>query len=126
MDTPELMIFCKDHHLMKGINTMELDVCKASIMSIPNMCDNYSGTVKLYLTFIKQMKADNHQMNVLEVNYSKNRQGGGKISSGKRGSSGISISNSSNAAVDDRFYEKHEYLALSSDNKNTLRLKLSA
>jgi hypothetical protein len=28
-----------------------------------------------------------------------------------------------NAAVDDRFFEKHEYNALTPDQKNTLRLK---
>jgi hypothetical protein len=32
------------------------------------------------------------------------------------------ISNVSNAAVDDRFFEKHEYNALTPDQKNTLRL----
>jgi hypothetical protein len=62
-------------------------------------------------------------MNVSEVNYSKNKQGGGRNYSGKRGSSGISNSNQgslSNATADDCFYEKHGYLVLSSDQKNTL------
>jgi hypothetical protein len=45
----------------------------------------------------------------------------GKNSYGKRHSTGIS--NVSNAAVDDRFFEKHEYNALTPDKKNTLRLK---
>jgi hypothetical protein len=38
---------------------------------------------------------------------------------GKRGSSGIS--NVSNDAVDDRFFEKHEYHALTPEQNNTLR-----
>jgi hypothetical protein len=46
---------------------------------------------------------------------------GGKNSYGKRHSTGIS--NVSNAAVDDRFFEKHEYNALTPDQKNTLRIK---
>jgi hypothetical protein len=38
-----------------------------------------------------------------------------------RGSSGIS--NVPNDAVDDRFFEKHDYQTLTSEKKNTLRLK---
>jgi hypothetical protein len=45
----------------------------------------------------------------------------GKNSYGKRHSTGIS--NVSNAAVDYRFFEKHEYNALAPDQNNTLRLK---
>jgi hypothetical protein len=45
----------------------------------------------------------------------------GKNTFGKRNSSGIS--NVSNAAVDDRLFEKHEYHVLTPDQKNTLRLK---
>jgi hypothetical protein len=46
----------------------------------------------------------------------------GKNSFGKRNSS--EISNVSNAAVDDRFFEKHEYHDITPDKNNTLRLKL--
>jgi hypothetical protein len=45
----------------------------------------------------------------------------GKNSFGKRNSTGIS--NVSNATVDDRFFEKHEYHALTPDQNNTIRLK---
>jgi hypothetical protein len=45
----------------------------------------------------------------------------GNKSYGKRHSTGIS--NVSNAAVDDRFFEKHEYNVLTPGQKNTLRLK---
>jgi hypothetical protein len=45
----------------------------------------------------------------------------GKNLFGKRNSS--VISNVLNAAVDDRFFEKHEYHAITPDQKNTLRLK---
>jgi hypothetical protein len=54
-------------------------------MASPTLRDNFTATVELYSTFIKQMKAENPQMNVLEVNYSKNRQGGNN-SSGRRDS----------------------------------------
>jgi hypothetical protein len=97
----------KVRHLMKGINMMELDVCKANIRYIPTLREDVAGTVELYSTFIKHMKAENPQMNISEVTYSKGKQGGGRSHSGKRCSSGISNSNqgsSSNAVVDDCFY----------------------
>jgi hypothetical protein len=66
-------------------------------MASPILSDNCIATLQLYLNFIRQMKAENPQMNVLEVNYSKNRQGG-NTSSDKRGSAGIS-----DGEVADRF-----------------------
>jgi hypothetical protein len=65
------------------------------------------------------MKAENPQLNVSEVSFSRGKAA--KNSYDKRHSTGIS--NISNAAVDDRFFEKHEYNALTPDQKNTLRLK---
>jgi hypothetical protein len=65
------------------------------------------------------MKAENHQLDVSEVSFARGKAG--KNSYVKRHSTGIS--NVSNAAVDDRFFEKHEYNALTTDKKNTLRLK---
>jgi hypothetical protein len=58
-------------------------------------------------------------LNVSEVSFARGKSG--KNSYEKRHSTGIS--NVSNANVDDRFLEKHEYDALTSDKKNTLRLK---
>jgi hypothetical protein len=58
-------------------------------------------------------------LNVSEVSFARKKRG--KNSYGKRGSSGIS--NVSNAAVDDCFFEKHEYHDLTPEKKNTLRLK---
>jgi hypothetical protein len=65
------------------------------------------------------MKDENTQLNVSEVSFA--RRKADKNSFGKRNSSGIS--NVSNAAVDGRFFEKHEYHALTPDQKNTPRLK---
>jgi hypothetical protein len=109
----------KVRHLLKGIKTSELDVCKAQVMAIPSLRDDSAATVELYSTFIKQLKAENPQLNVSEVSFARGKAG--KNSYGKRHSTGIS--NVSNAAVDDRFFEKHEYNALTPDQKNTLRLK---
>jgi fatty acid/phospholipid biosynthesis enzyme len=67
-DSSKVMIF------MKGIKTTELDVCKANITAKPAMRNNFAAMVELYSTFVKQMKAEKPQMNILEVNYSKNKK----------------------------------------------------
>jgi hypothetical protein len=88
-------------------------------MASPYLRDNFAATVELYSTFIKQMKAENPQLNVSEVSFARGKAG--KNSHGKHHSTGIS--NVSNDAVDDRFFEKHEYNALNPDQKNTLGLQ---
>jgi hypothetical protein len=75
--------------------------------------------VEIYSTFIKQMKAENPQLNVSEVTYAR-KPGGGK-GGGKRGSS--LISNNSNGDVAERFFDKHEYHTLNPEQKNSLRLR---
>jgi hypothetical protein len=49
---------------------------QANIMAHPTLLEDFDGTVELNSIFIKQMKAEKTQMNVLEVNWSKNKQGG--------------------------------------------------
>jgi hypothetical protein len=110
----------KVRHLLKGIKTIELDVCKTQVMASPSLRDDFAVTVELYSTFIKKMKAEKPQLNVSEVSFARGKAGNNSY--GKRHSTGIS--NVSNTAVDDRFFEKHEYNALTPDKKNTLRLKL--
>jgi hypothetical protein len=88
-------------------------------MASSSLHDDFSATVELYSTFNKKMKAENPQLNVSEVSFA--RRKAGKKSFGKRNSTGIS--NVSNAVVDDRFFEKYEYHALTTDQKNTLTLK---
>jgi hypothetical protein len=88
-------------------------------MDSPSLRDDFAAIVELYSTFIKQLKAEKPQLNVSEVSFACWKAG--KNSYGKRHST--EISNVSNANVDDRFFEKHEYNALTPDQKNTLRLK---
>jgi hypothetical protein len=88
-------------------------------MASPSLRDDFAATVELYSTVINQLKAENPQLNVSEVSFARGKAG--KNSYGKRHSAGIS--NVSNAAVDDRFFDKHEYNALTPDQKNTLMLK---
>jgi hypothetical protein len=78
------------------------------VITSPCVRDDFAATVELYSTFIKQIKVENPQLNVSGVSFAHGKAG--KNSFGKRNSSGIS--NVSNAAVDDRFFEKHEYHAL--------------
>jgi hypothetical protein len=88
-------------------------------MASPSLRDDFAATVEMYSTFNKLLKAENPQLNVSEVSFERGKAG--KNSYGKRHSTGIS--NVSNANVDDRFFEKHKYNALTPDQKNTLRLK---
>jgi hypothetical protein len=67
----------KVRHLLKGIKTTELDVFKAQVMDSPSLRDDFPAAVELYSTFIKQMKAENPQLNVTEVSYAR-KSGGGK------------------------------------------------
>jgi hypothetical protein len=90
-------------------------------MAIPSLRVDFAATFEPYSTFIKQMKAENPQLGVSEVSFARGKAG--KNSLRRPNSTGISnISNISNAAVDDRFFEKHEYHALAHDQKNTPRL----
>jgi hypothetical protein len=91
------------------------------VMASPSLRDNFSATVELYSTFIKKIEAKNPQLNVSEVSFVRGKAG--KNSFGKRNSSGVS--NVSNAAVDDRFFEKHEYHALTPDQNNTYDVHLT-
>jgi hypothetical protein len=86
---------------LKGIKTTELDVCKAQGMVSPTVRYDFPETLELYLTFMKQIKAENHQLNVSEVGYAR-KSGGGK-GGWKRSSSGIS--NKSNGDVAEHFFE---------------------
>jgi hypothetical protein len=77
----------KVRHLLKGIKTTELDVFKTQVMSSPSLRDDFTAAVELYSTFIKQMKAENPQLNVSEVSFA--HVNGGKNSLGKLNSSGM-------------------------------------
>jgi hypothetical protein len=51
-------------HLLMVIKKTELDVCKTQVMASPSLRDEFPATFELYSTFIKQMKAENPQLNV--------------------------------------------------------------
>jgi hypothetical protein len=88
-------------------------------MTSPSLRDDFAETVELYSTFINKLKAENPQLNVSEFSFACGKAG--KNSYGRHHSTGIS--NVSNVNVDGRFFEKHEYNALTPDQKKTLRLK---
>jgi hypothetical protein len=70
-------------HLLKGINTTDLDVCKTQVMISLILRDDFTATVELYYTFIKQTKADNPHLNISEVNFARGKKGGDRNSYGK-------------------------------------------
>jgi hypothetical protein len=49
----------KVHHLLKGIKTTKLDVFKTQVMASPSLRDEFAATLKIYSTFINQIKAEN-------------------------------------------------------------------
>jgi hypothetical protein len=51
-------------------------------MASPSLRDDFAATVEIYSTFIKQMKAENPQLNVSEVSFARGKAG--KNSYGKR------------------------------------------
>jgi hypothetical protein len=57
-------------------------------MASPSLHDDFAATAELYSTFIKQMKAENLQLNVSEVSFVRGKAG--KSLFGKRNSSGMS------------------------------------
>jgi FMN-dependent NADH-azoreductase len=57
-------------------------------MASPSLRDDFAATFELYSTFIKQLKAENPQLNVFEVSFAHGKVG--KNSYGKRHSTGIS------------------------------------
>jgi hypothetical protein len=59
----------KVRHLLMGIKTTELDVCKMQVMASPSLRDDFAATNELYSTFIKKIKAENPQLNVSEVSF---------------------------------------------------------
>jgi hypothetical protein len=44
-------------------------------MASPSLRDDFAATVELYSTFIKQMKAENPQLNVFEVSFARGKAG---------------------------------------------------
>jgi hypothetical protein len=44
-------------------------------MASPSLHDNFAATFELYSTFIKQMKAENPQLNVSEVGFARGKAG---------------------------------------------------
>jgi hypothetical protein len=49
----------KVRHLLKGIKTTEIDVCKTQVMASPSLRDDFAATVELYSNVSKHMKTEN-------------------------------------------------------------------
>jgi hypothetical protein len=44
-------------------------------MASPSLRDDFAATVEMYSTFIKQLKAENPQLNVSEVSFARGKAG---------------------------------------------------
>ena len=92
----------KVRHLMDGIKTKELDSVKTQILASANLRSDFDSCVTLYKDFLSQMKSTSVET---ELNVSSVTQ----VEGGK--------------GVQDRYYTKEEYEALSAAQRDTLREK---
>ena len=103
-------------HLIKGIKITQFDTVKAQIMATVSFRNYYDGCVSLYKTFIDQSnKVSPPELNISGVGSS--NQKGGVQKKRKGGSRGY---------VEDVYYSKEEYKALSSDQIAALYKKRQA
>jgi hypothetical protein len=65
----------KVRHLLKGVKTTELDVCKTQVMASLSLSDDFAETAELYYTFIKKIKDENPQLNVSELSFARGKVG---------------------------------------------------
>jgi hypothetical protein len=107
----------KVHKLMAGIKTDTLETVNAAVLASPALSTNYPDVATLYVDFIKQQKIESASMNVSYVHITRRRNGPASIA-------GSDYEAYYDVVVEDRFYNHAEYIALSLDQKNDIRLKL--
>jgi hypothetical protein len=106
----------KVHKLMAGIKTDALNTVKDAVLAIPALRTNYPDGVTLYGDFIKKQNIESASMNVSDAHITRRH-------SGPASAAGSDYAASYDGVVEDRFYNHTEYITLSSNQKNELRLK---
>jgi hypothetical protein len=101
----------KVRNLMEGIKTDALDTVKAAVLARPALRTNYPDVVTLYGDFIKQQKIESASMNVSDAHITHHHNGPASVA-------GIDYEASCDGVVEDRFYNRAEYITLSPDQKN--------
>lgn len=101
----------KVRHLLHGIKTTSLDVIKTRIMSDAVLRNDFDGCVNLFQDFIAQHQANNPK----DVTIATVKARG---SNGNKNDSG-----DTDMTVEDRYYSKKEYDALSNAKKRGLKRK---
>ena len=103
-------------HLIEFIKITQFDAVKDQIMETDHLRTDYDGCVSLYKTLIDQSKkVSPPELNILGVESYNHKQGGQKK---RKGGSG--------GDVEDVYYFKEEYKALSSDQRASLYKKRQA
>jgi hypothetical protein len=106
----------KVRKLMVGIKTDTLDTVKAVVLASPALCTNYPNVVILHGDFIKQQKIESASMNVSDAHITRRHSGPASVA-------GSDYEASYDGVVEDRVYNHAEYITLSPEQKNELRLK---
>jgi hypothetical protein len=106
----------KVRKLMVGINTDDLDTVKAAVLASPALRTNYPDGVTLYGDFVTQQKIESASMNVSDAHITRRHSGPASVA-------GSNYEAYYDGVVEDSFYNHAKYRALSSDQKNELRLK---
>jgi hypothetical protein len=107
----------KVRKLMAGIKTDALDTVKVAVLASPALRTNYPDVVTLYVDFINHQKIESASMNVSDTHITHRHSGPASVA-------GSDYEASYDGMVEDRFYNHAEYITLSLDQKNDIRLKL--
>ena len=103
-------------HFIKGINITQFDAVKSQIMATASLRTDYDGCISVYKTFINQRyNVSPPEMNILGVESYNHKVGEQK-----------KLNVGSGGAVEDMYYFKEEYQALSSDQGAALYKKRQA
>lgn len=109
----------KVRYLLDGIRTKELDTVKSMVLASNDLRNNFAESVALFQDFVKQ-----RQTSMRDVNISAIGIGGGRPFSTARSEGGAEWEQvRPDMSVEDRYYNKNEYAALSAAQKKGLSLK---
>ena len=103
-------------NLIEGIKITHFDAFKAQIMTTASLGTDYNGFLFLYKTFIDKIK----KVSPLELNISGVESSNHKVGGQKKRKGGIG------GSVEEVYYSKEEYKALSSDPRASLYKKRQA
>jgi hypothetical protein len=99
----------KVRHLIAGIKVASMDAVKTRILSDETLRSDFDACVNLYQDFLKQTSATIKEVTIATVQLEKKK--------------GLKDPETPNMSVEDRYYKRKEYNALSAQQKLGLKLK---